>query len=207
MKTVRLIAALMFFAAFAVTPSFAQTGGTAPAAQGTSKVGIIDTSAFSDEKSGIQKFIAAQKQLDTEFAPRQQELRTMQTNLQSLQKQYDDLVKQSQAPNSPVSADAVQKKYDEGVALATEIKRKGEDLENAVNRRAQSVMGPIYQDISKAIQDFAKARGFTTIMDISKDDKGMILWADGAAISATTTDFIKFYNARPAGTATTAAPK
>src|SRR4028118_1239280 len=199
MKTVRFIAALMFFAAIAAVPSLAQTG--AAPTQATTKVGIIDTSVFADDKRGIQKFIAAYKQLETEFTPRRTEITGIEGRLKTIQTQYNDLLKQSQTKDSPISADAVQKKMDEGQTLQIEYNRKVEDYKQAVQRREAALVGPIYQDIGKAIQDFAKSKGFTAIIDISKDQNAMIVWADMASVDATTSDFIKFYNARPAGTA------
>lgn len=208
MKTVRFIAALMFFAAFAAIPSLAQTTGAAAPAQGSTKVAIIDTSAFAVEKTGIQKFINAYKQLETEFTPRRTEITGIENRLKALQTQLTDLQKQAQQPNSPISADAVQKKLEEGQTLQTEYNRKVEDYKQAVQKREAALVGPIYQDIGRAIQDYAKRNGYTAIIDISKDQNAMIVWADMATIDATTADFIKFYNARPAGTAAaTPAPK
>jgi Skp family chaperone for outer membrane proteins len=205
MKTVRFIAALMFFAAIAAVPSLAQTGGAAPT-QATTRVGIIDTSVFADEKRGIQKFISAYKQLETEFTPRRTEITGIENRLKTIQNDYNNLVKQ-QGGTSPVGADAVQKKMDEGQTLQIEYNRKVEDYKQAVQKREAALVGPIYQDIGKAIQDFAKSKGFTAIIDISKDQNAMIVWADMASIDATTVDFIKFYNARPAGTAAAAPAK
>jgi Skp family chaperone for outer membrane proteins len=204
MKTVRFIAALMFFAAFATVTSFAQA--PAGAASATTKVGIIDTSAFAVDKTGIQKFVNAYKQLETEFTPRRTEITTMENRLKTIQTQLADLQKQAAGVNSPVSADAVQKKLEEGQTLQTEYNRKVEDYKASVQRREAAVVGPIYQDIGKAIQEYAKQKCFTAIIDISKDQNAMILWADMASVDATTADFIKFYNSRPGGTAATTAP-
>lgn len=199
MKTFRFIAALMFFAAFAAIPSFAQTG--AAPAQGTTKVGIIDTSAFADEKGGIQKFINAYKQLQTEVTPRRTEITTMENRLKTLQNEVTTMQTQAQKAGSPISPESVQKKIEEGQTLQTEYTRKVEDFKQMVQKREAALVGPIYQDIGKAIQEFAKQKGFTAIIDISKDQNAMIVWADMASVDATTADFIKFYNARPAGTA------
>jgi Skp family chaperone for outer membrane proteins len=199
MKTVRFIAALMFFAAFAAVPSFAQTG--AAPAQAPTKVGIIDTSAFADEKGGIQKFINAYKQLQTELTPKRTEITTIEGRLKTIQTDLTNMQAQAQKPGSPISPESVQKKLEEGQTLQIEYNRKVEDYKATVQRREAAVVGPIYQDIGKALVDFAKARGFSAMFDISKDQNAMIVWADPAAIDATTADFIKFYNARPAGTA------
>lgn len=206
MKTVRFIAALMFFAAFATVTSFAQA--PAGAASATTKVGIIDTSAFAVDKTGIQKFVNAYRQLEAEFGPRRTEITTMENRLKQLQNEVTTMQAQLQKPGSPISPESVQKKIEEGQVLQTDYTRKVEDYKAAVQRREAATVGPIYQDIGKAIQEYAKQKGFTAIIDISKDQNAMILWADMATVDATTADFIKFYNSRPGGTAaTTAAPK
>jgi Skp family chaperone for outer membrane proteins len=205
MKTVRFIAALMFFAAIAAVPSLAQTG--AAPAQATTKVGIIDTSLFADDKRGIQKFIAAYKQLETEFNPRRTEITGIENRLKTIQADFTKMQTEAAKPGSPVSAESVQKKMDEGQNLQIEYNRKVEDYKQAVQKREAALVGPIYQDIGKALQDYAKRNGFTAIIDISKDQAGMILVPDIAAVDAVTTDFIKFYNARPAGTAAAAPVK
>lgn len=203
MKTFRFIAVMMFFAAFASISAFAQTGA-APGAQATVRVAIIDTTAFAEEKGGIQKFISAYKQLQTEFGPKQQDIKNTETRLQQIQTDLTKMQAESQKPNSPISAASVQKKLEEGQVLQTEYNRKVEDYKNSLQRREAAVVGPVYQDIGKAIQDYAKAKGYTAILDISKDQTGMIVGIDMATVDATTADFIKFYNARPAGTASTA---
>ena len=62
------------------------------------------------------------------------------------------------------------------------------------------------QDIGKAVNDFAKQKGYTLILDIAKDQAGFLLAVGDEKIDITK-DFITFYNARPAATATTATPK
>jgi Skp family chaperone for outer membrane proteins len=208
MKTFRFIAALMFFAALAAVPAYAQAGGAAPAAQTNIKVLIIDTSAFADEKQGIQKFINAYKQLETEFTPRRTEITGIENRLKGIQENYKKQLEASQRPNSPISPESVQKILDEGQTLQTEYTRKVEDYKQAVQKREAALVGPIYQDIGKALQDFAKSKGVTAIIDISKDQNNMILVPDMGAVDALTLEFIKFYNTRPGSTASSApAPK
>ena len=68
-------------------------------------------------------------------------------------------------------------------------------------------MGPLHQDIGKAMQDYANQKGFDLILDAAKlDNAGLILAFNPAKVDVTK-DFITFYNARPATTATTAAPR
>ena len=68
-------------------------------------------------------------------------------------------------------------------------------------------MGPIRQEIGKALQDYAKQKGIALILDAAKlDGAGLILAFDPERVDVTR-DFITFFNARPATTATTTVPR
>ena len=200
MKSIRSIAALMFFAVLFSVSAFAQAGATTA---GGDKVAVVDTSAFADEKAGIVRFNTALKTLDTEFQPRRTELQNMTNQFNGLVK---DLEVQSKPGTVPVSQQAIDAKRDQAENLQKEIKRKQEDAQAAFNKRQGEVLGPIYNDIGKAISDYAKQKGYALIIDLSKDQNQMVVYTDLAKTDITL-DFIKFYNARPAGTATTAKPK
>ena len=65
---------------------------------------------------------------------------------------------------------------------------------------------PVTSDILKAVQDFAKQKGYVAVLDISMLDQAhAILALDPSA--DITKEFIVFYNARPNSTATTATPR
>jgi Skp family chaperone for outer membrane proteins len=200
MKSIRFIAVMMFFAAMFVTTTLAQT---AAPAQGGMKVAVISTAAFGDEKTGITKFVKAYSDLRAEFKPRTDKLQTMQNRLATLAKDIENL---SKTPNSVVSQGEIDKKREEGERLQREYTFEAEELKAALQRREQAVVGPIFNDIGKALQDYAKQKGYNMIFDISKDENQMLLFFDLATAEATTLDFIKFYNSRPATTAT-AAPR
>lgn len=204
MKTVRLIAVSFIFAAIFAVSAFAQTGASA-------KIVVIDTGAFAgDEKGvgGITKYVNAMNALDTEFQPAQKELQTIATKLQTLQTEIQKL--QSAPPPAVPSKDpqaALQTKVDEAQNLQVEFKRKQEDAKAKFERRQQALMGPVMQDIFKSLQDFSKQKGYDLILDASKlDAQQMILGFNPEKVDVTK-EFITFYNARPAGAATAAAPK
>ena len=68
-------------------------------------------------------------------------------------------------------------------------------------------MGPIRAEIGKALQDFANQKGYALILDAAKlDGAGLILAFDAAKVDVTK-EFITFFNARPATTATTTTPR
>lgn len=201
MKSFRSIAAIMFFAVLFAIPTLAQQP---TAGQGGMKVALIESAAFADEKAGITKYITAMKSLQSQFKPRQDELNSSTTQYQNTLKELETLSKQTGAV--PVNATNLEQKREQAVNLERDIKRKREDAQAAYEAAYAKAVGPIFNDIGKAMQDYAKQKGYALILDVSKDQSGMIIWADMQAADVTA-DFVKFYNARPAGTATTATPK
>lgn len=204
MKTIRFIAAMMFFAALSTASIYAQTGTTSPTA---GRIAVIDTVQFSDEKEGIAKFTSVLKQLNTEFEPRQKELQNLANQMAAIQKEVEALSKQTGAP---VNANTIEQKRIQFEDLQRQAKAKEEDANVAYERRRQTLLGPINSDIQKALEEYRKQKGYTMILDISgilqvsqRAQSNMILAMDDSA--DVTADFIKFYNTRPAGTATTPA--
>ena len=201
MKTFRSIAVTFVFAAIFAVSAFAQAQ---PA--GATKIGIINTSAF-DDKTGITKYVNAANTLEAEFKPVDAELRTLATKIEALQKEIQTLQDQLKAnPNLPIKPETANAKVEEYDKLTREFKFKQEDAKVRYERREAVIMGPVRQDIGKAMQEFAKQKGYSFIFDAANLDKaGLILAFDEK--NNVTAEFIQFYNARPAGTATTAAPK
>ncbi len=159
---------------------------------------------FGDEKDGVTKYNNALKALDTEMRPRVTELTALQTRLQKI---ADEIRTATNVPAGvPVNQQAVAQKQDEGQKLQREFEFKKKEYDAAVEKRSGEVLGPVSADISKAIQDYAKQKGYAVVLDIAAlANANAILALD--ATSNITKDFIVFYNARPATTATTATPK
>ena len=196
MKTVRLIAVSVFFAAILAVSALAQT----TAASG--RIGLINTQAFDDDKAGITKYVTALNSLETEFKPLFTELQTLATKIQALEKElagYRQLIQENK--KIPISDADLSKKAEEYDKAVREYKFKEEGAKAQYQRRETVVMGPIRQDIGNAIQEFTKKNGYTIMLDVAKlDNAGLILGLDETA--DVTKAFITFYNARPATTAT-----
>jgi len=194
------IAALgLLFAAFFAVSAFAQ----APAAVG--KIGLVDTGAFFDDKpgAGIPKLKNAVSSVNAEFKTVNDELTTLTGQYQQKVDEYNKL-KGSSVPTKP---EDLQSKATAIQDLETTIKRKQEDAKARAARREPQVMGPIRAEIGKALQDFANQKGIALILDAAKlDGAGLILAFDAAKVDVTK-DFITFFNARPATTATTTTPR
>lgn len=208
MKVIRATAAVAFFVALTVASVSAQTrpaagtgtqprpaatpGATAPSTVSVpdSKVALIDSSAFADEKQGIAKFVSALKRVNAEFQPRQTELQNLQ---QQIEKAKSDLQKAAPVQDAKVT----QQQQDRIAVMETDFKRKGEDAQAAFNKRLEEVLGPIYEDIGKALDGFAKARGITLILDVTKV-QGIVSASDAMDI---TRAFIAEFNSKNPATA------
>lgn len=197
MKTVRLIAVSVVFAAIFAVSAIAQTTTTATG----DKIGLIAWQAFDDPAKGIKKYAAAMTALDNEFKPINTELQTMITNYQNKQKEFTALQEQMQKKTVPFNEATLQTKADEITQLERDIKKKQEDAKARYQSRFNLTIGPIQSDIIKALNEFAAQKGYAVILDGAKlEESGILL---GFAPKANVTEeFITFYNARPATTAT-----
>lgn len=189
--------------AFAVS-AFAQV----PAANtGPGKIGLVNISAFADDKGGITKFRTALTTLDAEFKTVNDQLSTKRTRYQTLAGEIQKL--QQPAPTGVPAANSqatLSAKVEEAQNLEIEIKRLQEDGKSKYERRYSQIVGPVFGDIIKALNEYAKAKGYAMILDGAKLEQADILLGFDEKYDVTK-DFIVFYNTRPAGTATTAAPK
>ena len=168
MKIARFFAAVAVLTVAAFGVSAQQKPATTPAAPAPqtvavpdSKMAMIYSDAFLDPKTGIARYSTLLGTLNREFQPRQAELQGLQTRITTLDKEIND----TQAVAAP---DAIRQKREQLVALNTDLKRKGEDAEAAYAKRRQEIFLPLQQDIGKALEAFAKARGITVIVDGSQ---------------------------------------
>jgi Skp family chaperone for outer membrane proteins len=171
MKIVRSIAAVALLATVAVSASAQQKPATPAAAPATpqqstvampdSKIAMIYSEDFMDPKTGIAKYTNLLNTLNREFQPRQ-------TDLQGLQQRISALTKEINDTQNVADPNAIRQKREQLEQLNTELKRKAEDAEAAYAKRRQDIFLPLQQDIGKALEAFAKARGITVIVDASQ---------------------------------------
>ena len=171
MKIIRAIAAVAFFAAISAASVAAQpkpTTTSTPALTGSAtgnvpetKLALVDTDQFLDEKAGIVRLVMAAKKVENEFLPRRTELQGLQTQIDKLKA---DLQRTSAVQDPKVSA-----QQQEAIDQKTrEMQRKTEDAQTAYQKRLQDMLGPIYDEIGKALDAYAKAHGITLILDVTK---------------------------------------
>lgn len=185
------------FAAFAflIATVFSASAFTQTAA---AKIAFINSEAFYEEKAGITKLVNALKQLEREFAPKNQELTGLNNKLAAITTELQNMQK---LPAAQFNQVAFNTKREEGESLKREFDYKKTEAENAVAKRRSTLIGPISQEIGKAIDEYAKKNGYTVILDPSKLSEAMLHYAEGAD---STKDFIAFFNAKtPAAPAAT----
>ena len=206
MNTARFFAAVALLTAAAFCASAQQTKPATPAAPQPapaqtatvavpdSKMALIYSDMFLDQKNGIARFNSLLTTLNREFQPRQAELQGLQQRISTLTKEIED----TQTVADP---NAIRQKREQLAQLTTDFKRKGEDAEAAYNKRRQEIFFPLQQDIGKALEAFAKARGITVIVDGSQVP--MVYAAESIDI---TRAFIADFNSKNPATASVTQP-
>lgn len=194
MKRFASLAFGLVFAALVAVPAFGQ-GAAAPAQQ---KIGWINSAAWGAEEGGITKYINAAKALNTEFRPKQVALEDLDKKIKAI---AEDLRKMSSNPAVPVDQRAAAAKQAEGEKLQREFEFMQKNAQADFERRSGEVLGPIEDEINAGIREYAKANGYTIILDLAAlAQAGAILAFDPAADITKT--FITYFNGRAGGSAT-----
>jgi outer membrane protein len=167
---------------------------SAPVAVPDSKMAMLYSDAFLDPKTGIARFNSLLGTLNREFQPRESELQGLQTRINTLNKEIEDT-------QNVADPNALRQKRDQLTQMQTELKRKGEDAQAAYTKRRQEIFLPLQQDIQKALEAFAKARGITVIVDGSQVP--LVYAADSLDI---TRAFINDFNSKNPATASVTQP-
>jgi Skp family chaperone for outer membrane proteins len=145
------------------TPAPAAPTTSATVALPMSKIAVIYTDLFLDQKNGIGKFSTVLTKLNGEFQALKNEITQLQQRAQTLE---DEIAKLRDAPaGTPIDQRALQTKIDQLEQLKKDIQRKAEDAQASYNRRRQELFEPLQVELGKAIEVFAKARGITVILD------------------------------------------
>ena len=167
-------------------PAATPAGANTPVPQ--SRIALIDTSMFGDEKNGIYRYVDAARAVQNEFKTRTDEIQNLQNRLNALVNEINALMKVT-----PVDQKTVQAKQQQGESLQTEFNTKKAKLDEDIGKRYEQVVAPISTQIGQAMDQFATQRGITMTLDLSK-----LLPAILAALPATdlTQAFISDFNSK-----------
>jgi len=169
MKTKNLVAAFAFTASIALSPVLAQTrpAPTQPAASQAggpipdSKIAVIYSTEFTAEKTGIAKFGALVNALNKEFEVRKKEIDALQQKTQQL----NDEIEKTRNVADPKQT---QQKMDQLEQLKKDFQRKSADAQAAYDKRQREIFQPLQDNIGKAIEVYAKARGINVVIDANR---------------------------------------
>lgn len=167
----------------------------------TSKMAVIYTDTFLDQKNGIAKFNSVLTKLNGEFQKLKDEINGMQTRAQTLE---GEITKLRDAPaGTPIDQRSLQAKIDQLEQLKKDTQRKAEDAQVAYNRRRQELFTPLQDEIGKALETFAKSRGINVILDGAQIP---LLYA-AESIDITRAFIADFNSKNPVTAATTTPPE
>jgi Skp family chaperone for outer membrane proteins len=183
------VAALTILAQALLTKGATSAETVTPAAA-PANIGRIDSSAFSDDKTGIARVMNAMRQLEAKFQPLRAEIRGMRDRLNTMRA---DIQTKRAIQDSATTA----RQVEEADRLEVQIKRKAEDAQISYQKESIAVLEPLQRDIATALNAYAQAKGITLVLDANRVP---IIYA--ATSLDITRDFINDYNrTHPAGAA------
>lgn len=141
-------------------PAAPQPTPAAAAPVPVTKIALVDTTLFGDEKAGINRYVSALKGVQATFQPRLIELNNLQNQIKAL---ADEINKLSANPVVDLKP-----KQDEGERLQRDLKYKKEQFDADFERALTQAAAPVSADIGKALDQYAAQHGLTMILDISK---------------------------------------
>ena len=141
-------------------PAAPQPTPAAAAPVPVTKIALVDTTLFGDEKAGINRYVSALKGVQATFQPRLIELNNLQNQIKAL---ADEINKLSANPVVDLKP-----KQDESERLQRDLKYKKEQFDADFERALTQAAAPVSADIGKALDQYAAQHGLTMILDISK---------------------------------------
>jgi outer membrane protein len=195
-RSMGTLAALAVFCLAPVRGLHAQ--GAAAAASTPSKLAVINIrNAIVATAEGKQ----AQAQLQSQFAPKQNEL-------QNLQKQVEDLQRRMTEGARTLSDDEKAKMQREGELLSRRLQRGNDDLNEELNAAQGEVVDGIGRKMLEVLDRYSRENGFTAVLDTSAQGSPVVY---GSSQSDITQDIVRLYDQaypiKGAAAATPSAPK
>ncbi len=171
-----------------VKPAAPQTTPVTTVAVPDTRIALINTAEFGDSKTGIMRYVNAVRSVQGEFQVKNTELVNIQNQIKALAAEISKL-----AGASVVDPKTIQAKQDEGERLERDLKYKKDQAQSDFDKRYKAVVGPISEDIGKAIDQFASQNRITMVLDVSKLEPALLTVNPAMDV---TRAFIADYNAR-----------
>ncbi|HEX5964696.1 MAG TPA: OmpH family outer membrane protein [Pyrinomonadaceae bacterium] len=167
MKVFRMTVAAIVFAAFGILAYTQTRPATTPAtpanrpAAAPGNIAVIDSRAFSSDKTGINRVMTAMKALEAKFLPLRTELRGMNDRLTAMR---SDIDKKRTIQDQRMTAQQIEAANQ----LELQIKRKAEDAQASYQRESLTALEPLQKDIANALGVYSQSRGISLLLDLSR---------------------------------------
>jgi outer membrane protein len=154
---------------------------TAPGAAGAGKIAVLNVrQAIVTTAEGKQ----ASAELQSQFAPRQNEM-------ESLNKQINDIRQQLAANQTTWSDEQKAKAQTQGQRLAAQLERKNTELQEDVNAAQGDVVDRIGRKMMEVLDRFARENGYVAVFDSSAQNSPIIYASNNVDV---TQEIIKLYD-------------
>jgi outer membrane protein len=126
----------------------------------------------------------AQAQLQSQFAPKQNEL-------QNLQKQIEDLQRRMTDGARTLSDDEKAKMQREGELLSRRLQRGNDDLNEELNAAQGEIVDGIGRKMLEVLDRYSRENGYTVVLDTSAQGSPVVY---GSSQSDITQDIVRLYD-------------
>lgn len=149
----------------------AQKSASAPAANPAEgqKIAVI---AFQAAVAQTNEFQRDYADLVKKYEPRQQQLKTLNDEVESLTKQLQDGSKLSDAQTTSLTKQLEEKKK--------KLSRDTEDAQNDYKAEVQQKLSATAQKVGQVMTSFAQLRGYTIVLDAGQEESSLVLYATPA---------------------------
>lgn len=174
-----------FLAAFAAAGLISTPGlraqGSPAASSAPTKIAVLNVrNAIVATAEGKQ----AQAQLQSQFAPKQNEL-------QNLQKQIEDLQRKMNEGARTLSDDEKAKMQREGELLSRRLQRGNDDLNEELNAAQGELVDSIGRKMLEVLDRYARENGYTVVLDTSAQGSPVVY---GSSQSDITQEIVRLYD-------------
>jgi outer membrane protein len=143
----------------------------------------------------------AQAQLQSQFAPKQNELQNLQKQIEELQRRMADGAR-------TLSDDEKAKMQREGEMLSRRLQRGNDDLNEELNAAQGEIVDGIGRKMLEVLDRYSRENGYTVVLDTSAQGSPVVY---GSSTSDVTQDIVRLYDqaypVKATGSPAPAAPK
>jgi outer membrane protein len=173
-------AALAFLCVLSAGAAWAQATAT-PGAPPTGKVGVLNVRAAI---LGTSEGKLAQAELQSQFAPRQ-------TELESMNKQINDMRQRLAACEGKCSQEEIARLTTQGQRFAQQLERKQNEMQEDANAAQADVFERLGRKMNDVLDRYARENGYVVLLDYSAQNTPIVNFSNQADV---TQDIVRLYD-------------